>query len=220
MSLIGLEYLLLFGLPENKIEGIYQGRTVTCLAFPSPEEAQAHFELWLQTLARWQGLPPRYRKRSKAVGVGRFDLSCKKCVVRLLVPLNWDLMFNCFELEADWEVWGRGPGRSSRMEWFRLLLNLEAALRRRFSNTELLLTRDSMVAPAAYAFLDYLHFPPGSPESQRGLVGQCYYQGTPDLLVETVLPWSEGELRGEKMALYRGAKLPRTMVLASGTTEH
>src|SRR5437773_427489 len=50
----GLEYALLFGAPENKLE-LFDGRTPLSCPFPDRETAEAHFALWIETLYRWQG---------------------------------------------------------------------------------------------------------------------------------------------------------------------
>ena len=212
-TVIGLEYLLLFGLPENKIEGLNEGRTVTSLAFPSESEAQMHFEAWLKTLTRWQGVRTRQRKGGQAARVRRFDLSRRKCVVSLLVPLSWVLLFNSWELEYEWALWSNRCGCCPYVDPFSLQSALERATGRHFSGTELLLTPSSMVAPSAYSFPAGLKLAEGSPEGERGLVGRQYYQGIPDIVVETVLPSTERELRGEKMAMYREAGLPELWLL-------
>ena len=54
-----LEYMLLFGPPENKLE-LLDGKTPCSFPFADRGSADAHFALWASTLARWQGVadPP------------------------------------------------------------------------------------------------------------------------------------------------------------------
>ena len=50
----GLEYLLLFGVPENKWE-LFDGRVRWAFPFLDRDVAQAHFAAWTDTLQRWRG---------------------------------------------------------------------------------------------------------------------------------------------------------------------
>ncbi len=62
--MFNLEHLILFGLPENKLEW-FDGRTLCHLPFAAREEAEEAFLRCAATLARWQGLnalPPVQRE--------------------------------------------------------------------------------------------------------------------------------------------------------------
>ncbi len=50
---MGLEYLLLFGVPGNKWE-LIDGRIRWAFPFLDRNLAQSHFEAWTETLSRWQ----------------------------------------------------------------------------------------------------------------------------------------------------------------------
>src|SRR5262245_25442384 len=62
----GLEYLMYFGVPSNKIE-LLEGHSRWAFPFITREHAELHFEEWLQTLARWKGtsVPPVQRQDPK-----------------------------------------------------------------------------------------------------------------------------------------------------------
>ena len=216
--MIGLEYLLLFGLPQNKLE-VLDGKTRVLMAFPDPGEAAAHFQHWLLTLQRWQDSPAQLfegderEQNDQSLLVGSFELFRDNCVVHLRVPIDTALMLNNSELEYDREVWGLGQGVAAGVDRFDFHRAFSSKLGLDVSGTELLLTPDSMVAPIAYGFRERVHLPLGALEGERGLVGKHYMQGVPDLLAEVVLPASEMELRGEKMTLYREAGLPELWLL-------
>jgi hypothetical protein len=54
----GLEYALLFGVPNNKLE-LIKGRSRLAFPFLSREQAEAHFENWTEALCRWKGVASR-----------------------------------------------------------------------------------------------------------------------------------------------------------------
>jgi hypothetical protein len=47
----GLEYLMLFGVPENKWE-LWDGRVRYAFPFPARHVAAYHFQAWTETLRR------------------------------------------------------------------------------------------------------------------------------------------------------------------------
>ena len=213
--MIDLEYILLFGLPQNKLE-ILDGKTRVLLAFPDPQEAIAQFRYWLETLERWQdtpALPLSSEENDESRLIGGFELYRDQCVVHIRLPIDSVMMFNNSELQYDRESWGLGEGIAGGVHSFHAQRALSDKLDLRIFGTELLLTPDSMVAPIAYGFKDPMKLPLGTPEGQRGEVGHHYIQGVPDLLLEVLLPATESELRGGKMTLYREAGLPELWLL-------
>jgi len=197
MSLIPLEYLLLFGVPENKVESL-DGRTRVCEAFPDRAEARAHFETWASQLKRWQG------ERQH-----RFELSCEGCRVELLLPLNWAVHSNSQQLVYRPEVWPEcPPGAGYGVERFRLETNVRRELgHRHHGGTELMLP-GGMVRPFLYCF---------APERERAaLIGQAYHEGVPDLIIEVLTPTNRRELRGDKLRFYREVGVPEVWVVDPG----
>src|SRR6266480_4382724 len=53
----GLEYMLFFGVPGNKLE-LIDGTSRWTFPFASRELAEAHFHTWLGTLCRWKQVDP------------------------------------------------------------------------------------------------------------------------------------------------------------------
>src|SRR6266851_4391095 len=89
----GLEYALLFGAPENKLE-LLDGRTPLSWPFPDRETAEVHFADWIETLCRWQGIsqPPTVRKTAEkwTVEVNGYVLDLYPRPIHLEIPFTGD----------------------------------------------------------------------------------------------------------------------------------
>src|SRR5208282_4850051 len=97
-----LEYLLLFGVPNNKWE-ILDGRVRWAFPFLARDVAQAHFEAWTDTLLRWRnGGEPRVHETPTADGsqrsILRFDgveMSLYPRPIELRMPMDFDVFDAC-----------------------------------------------------------------------------------------------------------------------------
>ena len=83
-----LEYMLLFGPPENKLE-LLHGMTPCSFPFVDRALADEHFEAWAAALARWQGVadpPARVVDGTLVKEFGKFKLEQHRRPIRLEVP--------------------------------------------------------------------------------------------------------------------------------------
>lgn len=189
--MFGLEYLLLFGLPENKIENLYEGRVRLGLAFASREEALAQYGFWVDEMAAWQGVAGERCVCDSPVrssSFGRFWLWLDGCCVHLFVPLNWEMYFNSRILECRRECWSEHSGWEASLRRFTVWSNGLKIFGNDLHSTELLMTAESMVSPLAYL--------------GGRVVRQCYVEGVPELVWEELNCASEAQLRGNKRDLY------------------
>jgi hypothetical protein len=86
-----LEYMLLFGPPEDKLE-LLDGRTPCSFPFLDRDVADEHFASWAGTLARWQDVPdppPRAADGARVKKFGKFALKQYRLPIRLEVPSVW-----------------------------------------------------------------------------------------------------------------------------------
>lgn len=187
--MIGLEYLLLFGLPENKIENLYDDRTRVGLAFPNRAEAELHYTHWVQELSAWQDGGPEPTVEGTAIGP--FLILLEGCCVHVMVPLDFSRSSNCHFLE-------RQRGDTSLDPWT-VLSNLKRIFKLCFHSTELLLTPQSQVAPLAY-----LGATP---------VKGTYLEGIPRLILEQINDFGEARLRQEKLRFYQQVGIPEIWLL-------
>ena len=108
----GLEYALLFGAPENKLE-LFDGRTPLAWPFPDRETAEAHFFNWTETLCRWQGIspPPTVRKSAAkwTVETNGFVLDLHPRPIHLEIPFESDPFVQI--LDSFWrrDLWPEQP---------------------------------------------------------------------------------------------------------------
>lgn len=107
----GLEYALLFGAPENKLE-LIEGRTPLSWPFPDRETAEAHFAHWTETLCRWQGISRRPTVQKTAA---KWTVEINGFVLDLYPrPIHLDISFvgDAFG-EIYKSFWRRAPWRSA-----------------------------------------------------------------------------------------------------------
>ncbi len=189
--MFGLEYLLLFGLPENKLENLYEGRARLGQAFATPEEALAQYLFWAEELAVWQGVAGERcgcDGPTRTCVFGRFWLWLEACCVHLFVPLNWGMHYNSRVLESRREVWSEHSGWELSLRRMTVWSNGLKIFGKNLHGTELLLTPESMVSPVAYL--------------GGRVVRGSYLEGAPELVWEELSCASEAQLRGQKLRLY------------------
>lgn len=208
-----LEYLLLFGPPENKLE-LLEGRTPTGFPFVDRESADAHFASWAKTLSRWQGVADpqaRVEDGRRIKEFGRFKLEQFKRPIRLEVPsvleaYHW--AHGCFWNRRLWP--GQPAGFENGDEWsqhhWQIKLNLwnifrEGQKRLGFEGygiggVDISLTARDAVQP------DYFFYQ--GPKSSH-MIGGDYFTGPPNLVMEVLSPFSRAIDRGPRKDVYRSA---------------
>src|SRR5262249_8346633 len=95
-----LEYLLLFGVPGNKLE-LLDGRSRWAFPFLDRQQAEAHFADWIETLCRWKGVTdiPAVRKgrrlwKAKIRGI-RLELAPRP--IDLRIPIDGDVFMTFYD---------------------------------------------------------------------------------------------------------------------------
>lgn len=211
--MLGLEYMLLFGPPENKLE-LLRGRTPCSFPFLDRATADAHSSLWAATLARWQRVPDRPARHAGAVDVkkfGGFRLKQYRAPIRLEVPSDLDAYHWAHSCFWDRRLWPMQPtgfetGHDVAQDHWDIKLNLwsifnDARHRLGFQGdgiggVNVSLTDTDAVQP------DFVFFPGRRTEH---LIADEYFRGVPHLVVEVLSPFSRAIDRGPRKEVYRRA---------------
>ncbi len=191
--MLELETLFITGLPENKVE-MLDARVPCCLAFATRVEAEATFEHWLDTLARWKNAEATVTRGTEtwmgACAGYELELSRRRIDVR--VPVEPGAFLEFYETFWEPELWGRAVDRISvyrfQEAWmglWRALRPLESSGFRFGSRTDIVLTENSVLAPHAYLF---------SPGRWSWVGGDGrYFRGVPELVAEVAVPGTHGD---------------------------
>lgn len=215
----GLENILLFGIPKNKLE-LDRGRTRLIFPFRTREEGEAHLAAWTETLCRWKNIAaePAVRKgrRKWRMRMEQFELILYPRPIELWIPLDCDTMLT---LESSFwrrELWEPQPkGRES--VWKNLLDHSDVQLKlwvlfedwcKRYGGlnagrVELSLTDSTNVSP------DQVYFPASAKDCLR----HDYLWGVPALIAEVLSPATRAIDRGPRKDLYRRAGVPHLWLL-------
>jgi Uma2 family endonuclease len=214
-----LEYALLFGLPNGKLE-IIDGRTRLVFPFRTREEGEAHLEAWTETLRRWKNIAtePAVRKgrRKRRMQMEQFEVILYPRPIEMWVPLDCDTMLT---LEGSFwrrDLWeqqpsGRETGWENRYNHYDVHLNLwvlfgEWCKRHgghHAGRVELSLTDSTNVAP------DQVYFPASAKDCLR----HDYFWGVPELIAEVLSPATRVIDRGPRKNLYRRAGVPHLWLI-------
>lgn len=199
--MLGLEYLLLFCLPENKLEFI-DGYAKCLLPFATRQEAETHFLAWAETLARWQGLetvPPVHRVgHIWHVMVADFHLMLEMRVIICKVPMSGDAVF-----EMDHRFWQPSRWSGGSQATFSQHQELRMSLYRFFDvvgeheqggqasgKVDVIMSDETMAEPDVFYYV---------PSRTNCLIDRYYFVDPPDLAVEVVAPatatWDRGRRR-------------------------
>ncbi len=216
----GLEYALLFGVPNNKLE-LIEGKFRCAFPFLRRDQAEANFAQWVETLRHWKGVPetPPVQKHTRTwkVETAGFMLELFPLPVDLHVPLDGEA-FRAF-YGSFWrrDLWsGQPPGRETGWEWFQrhhdVRLNLwtlfGAACERyggmHSGQVDIALSDTAAVSPDQYYFRS-------GPEECT--IEGDYFRGVPDLVAEVLSPATRAIDRGPRKDLYRRAGVPHLWLL-------
>ncbi len=216
----GLEYPLLFGLPENKLE-LIQGRTYCAFPFLEREQAEAHLLAWRDTLCRWKAVSPPARVRKGArvwrVEAAGFTLNLHPLPINLNVPLAFETFRTFYSTGWRRDLWeGQPPGCESGWEPAYRHGDIQANLWQLFGalcenrdgnhagRVEVVLSDTAVVCPDQVIYLR---------PWDECLIGGQYFQGSPDLIAEVLSPASRTIDRGSRRELYRRHGVPHLWLL-------
>ena len=215
-----LEYLILFGLPNNKLE-LLDGITPLTFPFPNRRSAEQHFDLWIEQLARWRGASsPIHRTQLKdclEANIAGAKLQLYLRPIRLALPMQhqaWDWLSHAFWRRDLWE--GQPPGlqtgwENSQRHW-EVKHKLWDSIRRasdpksvtHCGGVDVMLTDTTAVAPD-HCFYNKPH--------GNWMIGGDFYAGPPDLVAEVLSPPTRTIDRGIRMELYSRAGVPHLWLL-------
>jgi Uma2 family endonuclease len=219
-----LEYLLLFGVPDNKWE-LLRGRVRWAFPFRDREAAQAHFASWTDTLRRWRdGAEVTVNEMTTANGsprrIVRFDgveMSLYPRPIELRMPMDmavFDALYFSFWRRDLWpgQDHGKETGWESAQRHWDVQHNLWKLFRdfcREFGGKHcgrvaIALNDRNAVEPDQYYF-----------QAPRGecMIEKDYFQGVPRLVAEVLSPATRALDRGSRMDVYRRAGVPHLWLL-------
>lgn len=207
-----LEYALLFGIPNNKIE-LIDGRSRCAFPFMSREEAEFHFSRWLQTLTHWKGDASDVQRQGtnwKATVAG-ISIELFPRPIEIRIPIAWEAFDRIYETFWGPELWpGEGPSwhggflamldhQDVQMNLWSLFASLCARHGGKHGGRiEVALSDTSVVAPDQYYY---------GPNHKNCTFAGGYFRGVPELIAEVLSPASHAVDRGPRQELYRRAGL-------------
>jgi Uma2 family endonuclease len=217
MTTWDLEYLLLFGPPENKLE-LLDGKTPCSFPFLDRGVADAHFAAWSEILARWQDVPDppaRVLDGSVVKEFGGFTLKQYRRPIRLEVPSDFSAYRWAGTSFWDRGLWPMQPAGFDRAQdhWdikfnlWRIFHDEQERLGfegEGIGGVDVSLTDSDAVQP------DFFFFP--GPRDRHLIAGQ-YFRGVPQLVAEVLSPFSRAIDRGPRKEVYRRAGVPELWLI-------
>ncbi len=211
----GLEYALLFGVPNNKLE-LIEGRSRCAFPFRDRPTAENHFAAWTQTLCRWKSIthppPVRKRHRSRVFEASGFRIELAPLPIDLRAPFDFDLFVAFTRLAWRRDLWPDQPHGCERgWEFAQSHGDVQLRLWQLFGDlcarhggvhsgrVDIHLTPTTAVAPDQYYFR----------KPRKGcMIAGDYFHGVPELIAEVLSPASRSIDRGPRKELYRRAGVP------------
>lgn len=219
----GLEYALLFGVPSNKIE-LWDGAARWGFPFLSRDEAETHFQEWIETIRRWKQIetpPPVGRsERTWRVDVGGIRMKLFPRPIRIQIPIAWEAFeafLDTFDrrdywpsqpagLETRWDSWM--DNGDVRVNLWSLLSRLSSRHGgKHCSRSDIAIVPRAGVAPDAYYY---------GPERSNIMIGD-YFGAVPDLIAEVLSAPSRWLDRGPRMEVYRRAGVTHLWLVEPAT---
>ena len=204
-----LEYLTLFGVPDNKME-LIDGRMRWAFPFRNREQAELHFERWLETLSQWKQKPAEpvqkkgMRWKSSVAGIA---MKLFPRPIDFRVPVSVEAYHAFHGTFADPQMWsGNWPPwhrhMLAQLDHQDISLNLWSRFRewsRRHGGisagrVDIVLSDTAAVAPDQFYF---------AKDKVECMIEGDYFQGVPDLIAEVLAPASVAIDRGPRLELYR-----------------
>lgn len=211
----GLEYAMVFGVPDNKVE-LLEGGSRWAFPFKSREQAELHFEAWLDTFCRWKQLDrrPTIRKsakrwQAKFAGI-RMEIHHKPIDMRFaIVPEAFRAFLYTFNrrdywpgqpagLETGWDsMFDDGDVRMNLWKLFETLTDRHGGMHS--GRVDIVLSDTAAVSPDAYYYR----------KGRRNLMIEGdYFCAAPDVIAEVLSAPGRWLDRGERMEVYRRAGVP------------
>ena len=219
-----LEYLFLFGVPDNKWE-ILSGRSRWAFPFLDRNVAEAHFALWSNAIQRWRGgAAASVRETSTASGSSRrifrcdgIEMSLYPRPIELRLPMNMDVFHAMYRSFWRRDLWpGQDPGKETGRECAQRHSDVQHNLWRIFrefckvsggehcSRSAIALNDRNAVEPDHYYYQAAL---------DDCTIERNYFQGVPNLIAEVLSPATRELDRGPRMEVYRQAGVPHLWLL-------
>lgn len=197
----GLEYALLFGAEKLELD---DGQTRCAFPFRSREQAELHFEDWIDTLCRWKGISERPKTLVEArrwrVEAEGFNLELYPRPIELLVPVGAEPFMEFHSTFWQRDLWPDQPsgyesGPESLYRHSDLRMNLWQLFRdfckrhggQHSSRVDISLSDTAAVSPDCYY---YAH------PSKESMIEKDYFRGPPDLIAEVLSPATRSLDRG------------------------
>lgn len=215
----GLEYFLFFGIPEGKTE-LIDGRSRWVFPFLDRAAAEAHYQLWLETLCRWKQLSPPEVTKSGSLWEAKFseiEFELYPRPVRMTLPIAWEAFeafhSTCYRrdfwpgqptgLATGWDSWL--DNGDIRMKLWTLLDDLSERFGGQHGGrTDIAISDTAGVCPPAYYY---------RAGRENIMIEGDYFRSPPDLIAEVLMAASRSLDRGERMELYRRCGVPNLWLL-------
>jgi len=204
-----LEYLMLFGLPNNKMEMI-DGKCRWVFPFLDRANSEAHFEAWLKTLCRWKDLPypPAVVKEGGHWRVNGVNTELELCPlpITLHLPVNGKVFRAIYGTFWRRDLWpGQPADRTQGYDHF--LDNQDVRMKLQWwlqginkrhgglssGRVAIALSDTAAVEPDAYYYAQ---------RRKDCMIRGDYFRGPPGLIAEVLTPPSRAWDRGTRMELY------------------
>jgi Uma2 family endonuclease len=219
-----LEYLLLFGVPNNKWE-LWDGRVRWAFPFLDRDVAEAHFAAWGETLRRLlEGAEATVYESTTADGSLRrifradgVEMSLYPRPIELRMPMDLDVFDALHGSFWRRDLWpGQEPGRVTGWESPQRHSDVQHNLRKLFGGfcrvsggkrcgrVAIVLDDRNAVEPDQFLF---------QARSDECMIEGNYFQGAPRLIAEVLSPATRALDRGERMEVYRRAGVPHLWLL-------
>jgi Uma2 family endonuclease len=222
--MLGLEYLMFFGVPENKPE-LLEGGSRWCYPFASREEAEEHFRHWRETMARWKQVaasPIRVAGDKWRTTVAGAELSLYPRPIDLRFPMNYEAFCAIMDTWNRRDYWPEQPeglqrgwdsiwdyGDVQHQLWALLHDIAERQGGEYATRCDIAISERAAVAPSA------CYYRPGREDIW---VGE-YFASPPDLVAEVQIAPARFLNRGSRREVYRAAGVPHLWLVEPAREE-
>jgi Uma2 family endonuclease len=205
----GLEYVFLFGLPENKLE-FFGGGTPCVFPFLERETADAHLERWIETIRRWKRVSTRPLVEDhgdrRRVEVAGFEVDRHRGPIHWRIPFDFHAFLKIHRSYWRSGVWGEQPsgqlfgmaGHQTHADVALNLWKLFGAFCDEYGGVHSGRV-DIALSDTASATPDQYYFREGRDEC---MIERDYFRGIPALIAEVLEPSTRALDRGPRKDLY------------------
>ncbi len=223
-AIYGLEYVMFFGVPSNKLE-LIRGVSHWRFPFRGRDEAEAHFHEWLETLRRWKQVesptPITKSQKNWEAEVGGIRMQLYPRPINLDFPIDgraFRAFLDTFNrrdywpgqpegLETGWDHWlDAGDIKLNLWQVFGELSSRHGG--KHSSRVDIALIPWAGMTPDAYYY---------GPDRTDIMIDGDYFCAAPDLIAEVLVAPSRWLDRGPRMDVYRRAGVPHLWLLEPAT---